>query len=72
MVVIACSRLPDSRENEHNCVGKASGGYKPPHIFRTHFFSPTIWEHGTGYGCQKEKKLELIARVIHASGTQQA
>ena len=24
--MVACSRLPDSRENENNCVGKASGG----------------------------------------------
>ena len=64
MVVIACSRLPDSRENEHNCVGA---------FFAPIFFSPTIWEPGTLrlWLSERKKKLELIVRLIHASGTQQ-
>ena len=55
--IVASSRLPDSRENENNCVGKASGGLgqgeagpaspQAPLIFRTHFFlsflSPGAW-----------------------------
>ena len=38
---LACSRFPDSWENENCCVWNASGGLgrpKPPLIFRTHFF----------------------------------
>ena len=47
---LAWSRLPDSRENKNNCVGKAIGGLgrgashrpKPPLIFHTHFFSLSL------------------------------
>ena len=52
---LACSRLPDSREDENNFVGKASKGalrgiastQAPTHFSHAFFFSfPTIW-HGT-------------------------
>ena len=53
---LACCSLPDSRENENNCVWKASGGLGrgeagPLLIFRTHFFFSfsTTWEPGTAY-----------------------